>query len=820
MKKRFLSTLMALCLALSLLPATALAVEEGDASGAAGGEPTGSEIQATRAIEETDVAAIGDQGYATLSAAMSAAKDGETVRLLKETSEASQIYIYGEKITLDLNGYTLTTTATKNFLNLYNTNGKLTITDESESGGGKIVSPSGDFIFNIVSGALEIQKVTVQANGFWTYNGSKYGNTIVCLTGAAASNPGATNHATFTLGSDAKLLCADTSDGESIGPGYSVMVDYNGTASYGVVVDIYGTTEHAGLYVNGTIKETSGNVPSFTLHDGAYIDGGIYAAGYAKWDIDGATVIGETGIEIRAGELTVEEGSVITGTATPTRVEPNGNGSTTLGAGIAVAQHTTKLPISVTINGGDISGFTALYQSNPQDNGEEDVAKVQMDVKGGDYTAINGGRNSVYSENKTGFITGGSFSNDVSQYVPNSGEGGGMSVTDDGDGNFTVSVSKDAVAEVNSVGYTTLQAAINAANDGDTVTLLKEVTITDTITIDKDITVTAVEGATVTAKTDGHSFVLSNGATLDGLTVELADGYSVNIVQMGNDSTVKNCKFTGGYSLETDGTSGETSRAIEGSSGKLTITGNTFENLRQPAYINACTGEISNNYVSGTRGWVICGNSNMEITGNTFGTNAVDIAIIDDNAGDSTNTNNYAEKIAELSESNNGAYTQNQLSMVEAEDGALVVGKSDGYTLDKALAAAQEGDTVRLLDNVDVTAPISLPEGVTLDGGNHAINYTGKKKTDNPSVLVLAGQGADGVTVQNVTLNTNGNLKHGVEFFAADNGKLSNVTVNGGSYTAVQNNGSTGLVIVPPVLSLRTVSSTLMRVPTPTSSTL
>ena len=112
--------------------------------------------------------------------------------------------------------------------------------------------------------------------------------------------------------------------------------------------------------------------------------------------VNGGSVEGETGIEIRSGVLEVNGGS-ISGTGTPIEVEPNGNGSTSSGAGIAIAQHTTKLPIEVSVNGGSVSGFSALYESNPQKNDKGSLEQIEIDVLGGTFEAINGGTSPVYS---------------------------------------------------------------------------------------------------------------------------------------------------------------------------------------------------------------------------------------------------------------------------------------------------------------------------------------------------------------------------------------------------------------------------------------
>ena len=66
-----------------------------------------------------------------------------------------------------------------------------------------------------------------------------------------------------------------------------------------------------------------------------------------------------------------------------------------------MAQHTTKLPISVTVISGDIQGYSAFYESNPQGSSASDIAKIELSIDGATYEAINGGRNPVYSEDFT-----------------------------------------------------------------------------------------------------------------------------------------------------------------------------------------------------------------------------------------------------------------------------------------------------------------------------------------------------------------------------------------------------------------------------------
>ena len=215
--------------------------------------------------------------------------------------------------------------------------------------------------------------------------------------------------------------------------------------NYGATVDIYGTLEK-NLWVIGNIKTdltTAENPCVVNIHDGAVIKGeggtGVAVQGAAKVTVGKAAITGSTGIEVRAGELTVD-GATVVGTAKPTTITPNGNGTTTDGAGIAVAQHTTKLPIKVTINSGDISGYSALYQSNPQKNDAEFVEKVSVAVNGGTFKAINGGTCGVYSENNCVAVTGGTFSSNPSAFVADKS----LEVSKDTAGQYTVSKKTNA----------------------------------------------------------------------------------------------------------------------------------------------------------------------------------------------------------------------------------------------------------------------------------------------------------------------------------------------------------------------------------------
>ena len=162
-----------------------------------------------------------------------------------------------------------------------------------------------------------------------------------------------------------------------------------------------------GLTGNGSAAESGAKF---------YINGGTITSANAAAlylpQIDGETVItggdltGVTGIEIRAGSPKIT-GGTFTATATEFSSGPNGNGTTTAGSAVAVAQHTTMQPIDVTIEGGTFKGLYALSETNPQNNNSDSLEKVEISIKDGTFTTTD--EKTIYSENFTKFITGGVY---------------------------------------------------------------------------------------------------------------------------------------------------------------------------------------------------------------------------------------------------------------------------------------------------------------------------------------------------------------------------------------------------------------------------
>ena len=119
-------------------------------------------------------------------------------------------------------------------------------------------------------------------------------------------------------------------------------------------------------------------------------------------------------------------------------------------------------------------------------------------------------------------------------------------------------------------------------------------------------------------------------------------------------------------------------------------------------------------------------------------------------------------------------------------------------TFENALTAAQTGDSegtssateIELLKNVEVENLISITSaGLTINGNDKIIKCVQSGETANGTMITVQ-QNVNNVTIKNLTVDTNGKTKHGIQFYCAEGGKLKGVTVNGGTFTSVMVNGA------------------------------
>lgn len=487
------------------------------------------------------VAIVDNVEYTTLDDALSNVRDGQTVKVLANTQMTTG-RVSGISITLDLNGCTVE--VDNRAFNVVS-GGRLTLEDTSGGGLLKVNKVGEKLSLGIVTGSkgsvvMKGGTLEVPEYGIYTTNDD---------TGAYAALQGGVIKAAYGI-------CA-------IGNGtlHSARIEVSGgeiqAGIFGFATN--GSTGNGGVdffMSGGDIKSLAEDAPALYL-----------PAYYSTAIVTGGTITGGTGIEIRAGELSVSGDARISGTG-PLISNPNGSGSTSSGAGIAVAQHATKQPIKVIVSdNAKIVGTVALHESNPQGNPAEAIGKVVLEVKGGTAETTSPDKSSaVYSEDCIDFVSGGTFNTEVpvkfvadnhALLVDEDGEAtvmteaaaeakAGAAVEKDGkkvyyttekaaeNNNHSADGQKPEievfVVEVGGKKFSTMEEAIDAAKNGGTVTLLRDLD-GDAFGGKKYINITEA-GTDVTIDLAGHKISLNNADTVSVLapnvTLTVKNGTIIN----------------------------------------------------------------------------------------------------------------------------------------------------------------------------------------------------------------------------------------------------------------------------------------------------
>ena len=172
----------------------------------------------------------------------------------------------------------------------------------------------------------------------------------------------------------------------------------NKYVSYGVNVNVYGTlegdlnkngVEGSSIQINGNIRNTE-NCPVFNIYSSAKLIGntdGIYGAGYAIWNIDGATIEGVTsGIATKSGIWNIKNAKI---TATGEKKDSIGQGEGIKGTGsaIQIESHPSFYGhVEMTIDGGEYSSLhNAVIQHYLAESATEGALAKAIVIKGGTF---------------------------------------------------------------------------------------------------------------------------------------------------------------------------------------------------------------------------------------------------------------------------------------------------------------------------------------------------------------------------------------------------------------------------------------------------
>ena len=390
-----------------------------------------------------------------------------------------------------------------------------------------------------------------------------------------------------------------------------------------------------------------------------------------------------------------------------------------------------------------------------------------------------------------------------------------------------------AVAKIGDVGYITLEAAIAAANAGDTVKLLADVTAD--VTIDKNITldlggktltntgtgkatVTIAKGATAIVKNgnvkggDSYYDIQNNGtATFEGViatgnnVASLVDNYGTLTIKSGSYTggldTIKNepgatLTITGGdFKLEKGSSKGFT--GVVFNYGTLTITGGTFTQADKNAPYGQA--QVIHTDKSGATA------PSTKIEGGTFENlyTAKQAMVVRE-----TNAAAGATQVS-------GGTFNKQVSESYCADGFIPTEKNaDGTygvkegtyvaksattkkkydTLQAAIKATSKGNTVTLLTDVTENVEITKGKKVTLDLNGFTLNggtVEGKAALTNYGTITIKDSSAD--KTGTIKRDDNGTVGEKSYYVINNKGTMtieSGTVINNSGYRKANSTGS------------------------------
>lgn len=515
------------------------------------------------------------------------------------------------------------------------------------------------------------------------------------------------------------------------------------------------TTATSGIETNGNntndtvvLKNSTLNVPNGF---------GIYFPSSGTLTIDNSTINAKTmGAQVCSGNLNVTAGSAITVSSDPVEKAEN-DGAIQDGAAISIVNRAGYKGLGkIAITGGT---FTAKP-------GNAALKAYTWDSSTKQESAFD---NSA----KTVAVSGGTFSSAVSTDL--CAEGCTPIANTDG----THSVAS-GVAYVAGKGFDTLQAAIDAAQDGETVTLLTDATEDATIAAGKNITLdlggktltntnagkatlTIAKGATATVKNGsivggtGYYTIDSYGtATLEDVTATAGNTDS-SMIRNDGTLTIESGSYSGGLNVvksEEDSTliinggKYELSHAVKYSYtavilvyGNTTITDGEFVcSATTPNWANpkvVMTGEVAghpsftkitgdsfvNKYSGGGifHGYTPATSDNFEVSGGTFN-----------------------KSISEGYCADGFIPTKNADGTYGVKEGHYVaqIGSKKYETLADAIRLAAKGKTITLLTDVEQNTQLTINKNITLDLNGKTIKNTQDIWGDKANAILSITNGA------------------------------------------------------------------------------
>ena len=543
--------------------------------------------------------------------------------------------------------------------------------------------------------------------------------------------------------------------------GGTIKYDNSGLVFEDVVME---TSARSGIETNGnntndtvTLKNSTLNVPNGF---------GIYFPSSGTLTIDNSVINAQTmGVQVCAGSLNIS--------GAKTAITVSGDG------------------IPKTINDGAIEDGAAISIVNR--TGYKGLSKIE--VEGGKFTA-KGGNAAVkaynwkdltpsdFTQNDKVSVSGGTFSSAVDKslcadgYIP----------TQNADGTYSVKEGK-YVAEVKGVKYETLQAAIDAAQDGQTVRLLADAT--EDVVISKSITLD-LGGKTLTNTNAGKATISVQSGTVTVQNGSVVGGTSYYNIEVKKDANLTLTDVTA--------TAGNTGSSMIDNWGTLTITSGTYTGglnvvkSEEGSVLNISGGTFTLNYATNGYTGVIFAYGDTTISGGEFIQNLTTTGrwnhptviltgvvegytaitrvtgghFVNKISGESifhgvgkATSDNFKVSGGTFNKSIPDGYcadgfipTKNADGTYGVKEGHYVaaVGSKKYETLADAIRLAAKGQTVKLLADVEQNTQLTIGKSITLDLNGKTIKNTVDIWGDTANAILSIKNGAK------VTITGNGTI--------------------------------------------------------------
>ena len=414
---------------------------------------------------------------------------------------------------------------------------------------------------------------------------------------------------------------------------------------------------------------------------------------------------------------------------------------------------------------------------------------INVNIYGGTFISENSGAIAVddaYLAEDEGVqtiqITGGTFSTNVSKYIPS-----GMTWNEE---THEVEISDDAVASVKGIPYDDLQEAINTAGNGDTVTLLKDVPL------EKQINIST--GKNITLDLSTYTIKVNEKETFTGFYALIENQGNLTIRGSGTiDATEPTSLFyaienkSGGELTVVSGTIIGRFEGIHSIGGTVAIKGGTVSAIAEDAArnmaVHAYGGEVSvsgDAKITGVNTAITVAGSKLSILGNASLSGMFGVILLNKAENNSEGAQPASLTMTGGTIQANGGFALSGNNLKSAGCSAKITGGSlEQTTGETCIYWPMEGSlTVGGNAVVEGGSGIEAKMGTIAIQGSAEIRGTGAYLADEP---IANGSQADGSAILVSTQmygNNNG------QYISSPN---LTVTITGGTLQSTQGNAVT-----------------------------